>query len=97
MRSEANFRRSECQPRPRLGSRPASASAFHLKAGDRWMAGSAAQPDAAGSQVVCISRFLIRQAVPCAHLASRFLGIVLRHLTVDFARAHAPICPPRRG
>ncbi len=24
MRSEANFRRSECQPRPRLGSSPAS-------------------------------------------------------------------------
>ena len=28
MRSDANFRRSECQPRPRLGSSPASASAF---------------------------------------------------------------------
>ena len=30
MRSEANFRLSECQPRPRFGSRPASPSAlFH--------------------------------------------------------------------
>ena len=28
MRSDANFRLSECQPRPRFGSRPASRSAL---------------------------------------------------------------------
>ena len=71
-----------------LGAVGFSASAFHLKARDRWMAWSASQRDAARNRVVCMSRFLIRPSVRCAHLASRVLGMVLGRLPADFARAH---------
>ena len=40
-------------------------------------------------RVVCLSRFLIRPAVQCRHLASHVLGRVLRRVEADFeARYH---------
>ena len=67
-----------------LGAVGFSACAFHLRARDRWIAWSAEQRDAARNRVVCMSRFLIRPAVRCVHLASHVLGRVLRRLPRDF-------------
>ena len=66
-----------------------SASALRLRARDAWMGWSDAQRTAHLHRVVCLSRFLIRPAVQCRHLASHVLGRVLRRIEADFeARYH---------
>ena len=67
-----------------LGAAGLSASALHLRARDAWMGWSDAQRKTHLHRVVCLSRFLIRPAVRCRHLASHVLGRVLRRLEADF-------------
>ena len=67
-----------------LGAVGFSASALHLRARDAWMGWSDAQRRAHLHRVVCLSRFLIRPAVRCRHLASHVLGRVLRRVERDF-------------
>ena len=75
-----------------LGALGFSASALRLRARDTWMGWSDAQRAAHLHRVVCLSRFLIRPAVQCRHLASHVLGRVLRRVEADFeARYH--YCP----
>ena len=72
-----------------LGAAGLSASALHLRARDAWMGWSDAQRKTHLHRVVCLSRFLIRPAVRCRHLASHVLGRVLRRVGADFeARYH---------
>ena len=72
-----------------LGAVGLSASALHVHARDTWMGWSDAQRKAHLHRVVCLSRFLIRPAVRCRHLASHVLGRVLRRVGADFeARYH---------
>ena len=72
-----------------LGAVGFSASALRLRARDAWMGWSDAQRTAHLHRVVCLSRFLIRPAVRCRHLASHVLGRVLRRVEADFeARYH---------
>ena len=72
-----------------LGALGFSASALRLRARDTWMGWSDAQRAAHLHRVVCLSRFLIRPAVQCRHLASHVLGRVLRRVEADFeARYH---------
>ena len=72
-----------------LGAVGFSASALRLRARDAWMGWSEAQRSAHLHRVVCLSRFLIRPAVRCRHLASQVLGRVLRRVGTDFeARYH---------
>ena len=67
-----------------LGAVGFSASALHLRARDTWMGWSDEQRTAHLHRVVCLSRFLIRPAVRCRHLASHVLGRVLRRVGTDF-------------
>ena len=67
-----------------LGAVGFSASALHLRARDTWMGWSDEQRKAHLHRVVCLSRFLIRPAVRCRHLASHVLGRVLRRVEQDF-------------
>ena len=72
-----------------LGAVGFSASALRLRARDTWMGWSDEQRSAHLHRVVCLSRFLIRPAVRCRHLASHVLGRVLRRVEADFeARYH---------
>ena len=72
-----------------LGAVGFSAAALRLHARDAWMGWSDAQRTAHLHRVVCLSRFLIRPAVRCRHLASHVLGRVLRRVEADFeARYH---------
>ena len=72
-----------------LGAVGFSASALRLRARDTWMGWSDVQRTAHLHRVVCLSRFLIRPAVRCRHLASHVLGRVLRRVEADFeARYH---------
>ena len=67
-----------------LGAVGFSASALRLRARDAWMGWSEEQRRAHLHRVVCLSRFLIRPAVRCRHLASHVLGRVLRRVAADF-------------
>ena len=67
-----------------LGAVGFSASALRLRARDTWMGWSDEQRSAHLHRVVCLSRFLIRRAVQCRHLASHVLGRVLRRVEADF-------------
>ena len=67
-----------------LGAVGFSASALRLRARDTWMGWSDEQRTAHLHRVVCLSRFLIRRAVQCRHLASHVLGRVLRRVEADF-------------
>ena len=67
-----------------LGAVGFSASALRLRARDAWMGWSDEQRRAHLHRVVCLSRFLIRPAVRCRHLASHVLGRVLRRVEADF-------------
>ena len=67
-----------------LGAVGFSASALRLRARDTWMGWSDEQRTAHLHRVVCLSRFLIRPAVQCRHLASHVLGRVLRRVEADF-------------
>ena len=72
-----------------LGAVGFSASALHLRAREAWMGWSDAQRTAHLHRVVCLSRFLLRPAVRCRHLASHVLGRVLRRVGAHFeARYH---------
>ena len=72
-----------------LGAVGFSASALRLRARDAWMGWSDEQRKSHLHRVVCLSRFLIRPAVRCRHLASHVLGRVLRRVGADFeARYH---------
>ncbi len=72
-----------------LGAVGFSASALRLHARDTWMGWNDKQRTAHLHRVVCLSRFLIRPAVQCRHLASHVLGRVLRRVGADFeARYH---------
>ena len=67
-----------------LGALGFSASALCLRARDTWMGWSDEQRKSNLHRVVCLSRFLIRPAVRCRHLASHALGRVLRRVGADF-------------
>ena len=67
-----------------LGAAGFSAAALRVSARDRWMAWSDGRRRAHLNRVVCLSRFLIRPAVRCPHLASHVLGRMLRRLPGDF-------------
>ena len=67
-----------------LGCVGFSAAALRVSARDHWMAWSDAVRRDHLHRVVCLSRFLIRPSVFCAHLASHVLGRVLRRLPRDF-------------
>ncbi len=71
-----------------LGAVGWSASALHLRARDTWMGWSDGQRTAHLHRVVCLSRFLIRPAVRCRHLASHVLGRVLRRVGADFQTSY---------
>ena len=67
-----------------LGALGFSASALRLRARDTSMGWSDEQRKSHLHRVVCLSRFLIRPAVRCRHLASHALGRVLRRVGADF-------------
>ncbi|MCY4112019.1 MAG: IS4 family transposase [Chloroflexi bacterium] len=67
-----------------LGGAGFSAAALRVACRDRWIAWSEPQRRAHLDRVVCLSRFLIRPSVRCAHLASHVLGRLLRRLPRDF-------------
>ena len=67
-----------------LGAVGFSAPALRLRARDAWMGWNDEQRSAHLHRVVCLSRFLIRPAVRCRHLASHMLGRVLRRVEEDF-------------
>ena len=72
-----------------LGALGFSASALRLHARDTWIGWSDAQRSTHLHRVVCLSRFLIRPAVRCRHVASHVLGRALRRVETDFeARYH---------
>jgi hypothetical protein len=71
-----------------LGGFGFAASALFLADRDRWIGWDDATRREQLHRVVGMSRFLIRPSVNCANLASHVLGVVLRLLPEDFARAY---------
>jgi len=82
-----------------------SASAYRLRARDRFLGWSEAERAANLHRVVCNSRFLILPQVQVAHLASHVLARITRRLGADWQRhyAYAPwalesfVEPPHTG
>ncbi len=66
-----------------LGAAGFSAAALQVQARDGWIGWSAPQRRDHLHRVIGLSRFLIRPAVRCPHLASQVLGRLLRRLPAD--------------
>ena len=71
-----------------LGAAGFSAAALRLSARERWIGWSDEQRRDHLDRIVCLSRFLIRPSVRCAHLASHVLSRIVRRLPGDFARRY---------
>ena len=61
-----------------------SSCAFNLGARDTWMEWTKEQKTQYRSKVVCMSRFLIRNKINCANLASHLLSKLVKLIKVDF-------------
>jgi hypothetical protein len=67
-----------------LGALGFGPAAFRLSARDRWIGWSTSARLGHLQEVVCLSRFLIRQEVRCTNLASKTLSMVLSRLADDW-------------
>ncbi|MCY4152770.1 MAG: IS4 family transposase [Aestuariivita sp.] len=67
-----------------LGGFVFASPALALKPRDRWIGWDPGQRRRHLSQVVGLSRFLIRPLVRCQHLASKAMGLCLRRVPTDF-------------
>ena len=67
-----------------LGAAGFCAAARRVTARDRWMAWTETQRLDHLHRVVCLSRFLIRPSVHCAHLASHGLSRIVKRVPRDF-------------
>ena len=76
MRSLANFRLSECQPRPRLGSNPARGSALHQNQCAQPLLMHLVGSVPAGITGASPVPSLIRRATSKAAIASAVTGVV---------------------
>jgi hypothetical protein len=59
-------------------------SAFHLECRDQWIGWSARAREQNRSQVIGLSRFLLRPGLSCPNLASRCYGLVLQQVAGDW-------------
>lgn len=59
-------------------------AAFHLECRDQWIGWSAAAREANRTQIIGLSRFLLRPGLSCANLASCCYGLVLKHVAADW-------------
>ena len=71
-----------------LGAIGFSASALYLAARDQWIGWSGAQRQAHLSNVMGLSRFLIRPCVHCTNLASHVLAKSLKRMKEDMMQDH---------
>ena len=71
-----------------LGAIGFSASALYLAARDQWMGWSGAQRQAHLSNVMGLSRFLIRPCVYCINLASHVLAKSLKRMKENMMQDH---------
>jgi hypothetical protein len=72
-----------------LGAIGFGPAAFMLGARDRWINWSTSARTGHLREVLGLSRFLIRQEVRCAHLASKVLGMVLARVADDWEQRYA--------
>lgn len=73
-----------CSAHGYLGAAGFAASARALRARDEWIGWDEESRRRHLSQVVCLSRLLIRPGVDCANLASRVLAMLVERLGDDF-------------
>lgn len=71
-----------------LGALGFASAAFMLKARDTWIGWSSSARLGHLNRVVDLSRFLIRNEVHCAHLASKTLSMVLNRLSQDWTERY---------
>lgn len=71
-----------------IGAACFSSSAFNLEARDSWLKWTKEQKHQHQNKVVCMSRFLIRNQVNCANLASHLLSKLVKQIQVDFANRY---------
>jgi len=67
-----------------IGAAAFSSSAFYLEARDTWMQWTKEQMNQFRNHVICMSRFLIRNAIHCKNLASFLLSKLTARIKVDF-------------
>jgi hypothetical protein len=67
-----------------LGALGFSSAAFLLGARDQWIGWSTAARVAHLPEVICLSRFLIRQEVRCGRLATRLLSLAMDQVKADW-------------
>lgn len=67
-------------------------AAFHLECRDQWIGWSPAVREANRTQLIGLSRFLLRPGLSCANLASCCYGLVLKQVAADW-RARYGIKP----
>lgn len=65
-----------------------SSSALNLKARETWLGWAKEQQIQYQSKVVCMSRFLIRNKIVCANLASHLLSRLVKLIKVDFEKRY---------
>jgi Domain of unknown function (DUF4338)/Transposase DNA-binding len=71
-----------------LGGLGFGSAALFLESRDQWLGWSHAQRTAHLPRVLNLTRFLIRPAVRCPHLASHVLGLCARRIAGDFERRY---------
>lgn len=71
-----------------IGAACFSSSAFNLEARDSWLKWTKEQKRQHQNKVVCMSRFLIRNQVNCANLASHLLSKLVKQIQIDFANRY---------
>lgn len=71
-----------------LGALGVSSSALHLESRDRWIGWDWGIRQKYLERVVCLSRLLIRPGVCCRNLASKVLGLFVRHIGPDFEQRY---------
>lgn len=65
-----------------------SSSALNLKAREAWLGWTKEQQIQYQNKVVCMSRFLIRNKINCANLASHLLSKLVKLIKVDFEKRY---------
>jgi hypothetical protein len=71
-----------------LGAMAFGPAAFHLQCRDQWIGWSKQARNHNRSQVIGLSRFLIRPGLSCRCLASRCYGIILKQVALDWSRRY---------
>lgn len=71
-----------------IGAACFSSSAFNLEVRDSWLKWTKEQKHQHQNKVVCMSRFLIRNQISCANLASHLLSKLVKQIQIDFANRY---------